>query len=203
MSWAQLSCLWRRTCGVQITKGRGATVRWQPCSTFRGMFVQPFYFVSNYFLELNMMISFLIFKRYIIAGWGRDTGTFLRPTWISIQIYGWRQDHLMDSIKIRCTDSLTLRPITCGRPVVSQSLGAPNQYRAPSLRRSWPWNNNISNSRRIINNSASLSWTWDHRWVVRVRPFFGSMVSGTTSLLLLLQLRHYSSSIFFWNTLKL
>jgi len=28
------------------------------------MFVQLFYFISCYFLELNMMISFLIFKRH-------------------------------------------------------------------------------------------------------------------------------------------
>jgi len=34
----------------------GATVREQPCSTLHGMFVQSFYFVSYYFLELNMMI---------------------------------------------------------------------------------------------------------------------------------------------------
>jgi len=47
----------------------------------------------------------------------------------------------VDSIKIRCTSSPTLRPITCRWPVVSQPLGAPNQYRAPNLRRLWPWNN--------------------------------------------------------------
>jgi len=35
---------------------RGASVRGQPCSALRGMFVQSFYFVSYYFLELNMMI---------------------------------------------------------------------------------------------------------------------------------------------------
>jgi len=153
-----------------------------------------------------MMISFLIFRRHIIVGWGRDTGTILWPTRISIRICGWRRDRLVDPIKIRCTDSPTLQPITCGRLVVSQPLGAPNHYRAPSLRRSWPWNNNISNSRRIMNNSTSSSWTWDHRWVICVRPFFGHMVSGTISLLLLLlflQLRHCSSSIFFWKHFKI
>jgi len=189
---------------VKTAKG-GPTVHHQPRSTHRGMFVQPFYFVSYYFFELNMMISFLIFKRHIIVGWGRDTGTILRPTWILIWIYGWRQDRLVDSIKIGCTDSPTLRPITCRLFTVSQPLGAPNQYRGLSLRRSWPWNNNISNSRWILNNSASLSLTWDHRWVVHVRPFFGRMVPGMTNLLLLLlQLRHFSSSNFFKkNTLKL
>jgi hypothetical protein len=126
------------------------------------MFVQPFYLVSYYFLELNMMISFLIFRRHITASWGRDTRTILRPAWISIRICGWRQDHLLDPIKIGCTNSPTLRPKTYGWPVVSQLLEAPNQYRAPSLKRLWPWNNNISNSRRFMNNSANSSWTWDH-----------------------------------------
>jgi hypothetical protein len=68
----------------------GATVHRQPLSTLHGMFVQPFYFISYYFLKFNMMNSFLIFKRHIIAGWGRDTGTILRPTWILIWICGWR-----------------------------------------------------------------------------------------------------------------
>jgi hypothetical protein len=109
---------------------------------------------------------FLIFRRHIIISWGRDTRTILRPTRISIWICGWRQDHLVDPIKIGCTDSLTLQTITCGQLIVSQPLGAPNQYWAPSMRRLWPWNNtrlispsNISNSRRIMNNSTRLLWT--------------------------------------------
>jgi hypothetical protein len=42
--------------------------------------------------------------------------------------------------------------------------------------------------------------------VICVLPFFGHIVPGMISLLLLLlflQLRHCSSSFFFWNTLKL
>jgi hypothetical protein len=58
------------------------------------MFVHSFYFVSYYFfelhLELHVMIFLKIFKRPIIAGWGRDMGTILRPIQISIQICGWR-----------------------------------------------------------------------------------------------------------------
>jgi len=139
----------------------GATIHRQPRSTLCGMFVQPFSFVSYYFLELNLMISFLIFMRHIIAGWGRDTRTILQLTWVSICICGWRQDHLVEPIEIGCTNSPTLRPRTCGRPIVSQPLGALNRYRAPSLRSSWPCNNtrlispkNISNSWQIMNNSA-------------------------------------------------
>ena len=46
----------------------GATVRGQSCSTLHGMLVQSFYFVSYYFLELNMMIFLKISRRPIIAG---------------------------------------------------------------------------------------------------------------------------------------
>jgi hypothetical protein len=121
----------------------------------------------------------------------------LQPTWIC----GWRQDRLVDPIKIMCTDSPTLRSRTCGWPVVSQPLGAPNQYQVPSLKSSWPCNNtwlisskNMSNFWWTMNNSVKWSWTWDHRWVVLVRPIFGRMVPGMTSLLL--QRRHCSSLIF-------
>ena len=66
----------------------GATVHGQLCSTLRGMFVQSFYFVTYYFLELNMMIFLKKIRRPIIAGWGRDMGTIIRPIRISIRIYG-------------------------------------------------------------------------------------------------------------------
>ena len=106
------------------------------------------------------------------------------------------------------TNSPTLWERIYRQPVVSQPLEAPNQYRAPSLRRSWPWDNtqlispsSISNTRWIMNNSARWSWTWNQRWVLRVCPLFGCMVLGTTNLLLflLLQLYHYSISIFLYN----
>ena len=106
----------------------------------------------------------------------------------------------VDPIKIGCTGSPTLRPRTCGQHVVSQSLGGPNQYRAPNLKSSWPWSNTrlsspkntttyrrgVHNSRRIMNSFAKWSWTWHHRVVIHVRLFFGCI---TTSLLL--QLHHY------------
>jgi hypothetical protein len=172
------------------------------------------------------MISFFIFRRLIIVDWGRDMRTILQP----IRICGWRWDRPMDPIKIGCTGSPTLRPRTCGRLVVSQPLGAPNQYRTPNLRSLWPCSNtrlislkntsnyrwimsktrltrlisprNTSNSRRIINNFAKCSWTWHHRVVIHVRPLFGRMVPRTTSLLLLLQLRHYANLIFFWKHIQ-
>jgi len=117
------------------------------------------------------MIIFFIFKRYIIAGWGRDMGTILWPFWNSIRIYGWRLDRLVDPIKIGFTGSPTLRPRTCGRPVVFQPLGAPNQYRAPNLRSLWPCSNtrlsspkntttyqrSMHNSKRSMNNGMHNS----------------------------------------------
>jgi len=92
-------------------------------------------------IELNMMITFLIFRRPIIIGWGRDTGTIFWPIQNSIWICGWRLDSQVDLIKIGFTGSPTIRPITCGRPVMFQPLGDPNQYRAPNLRSLWPCNN--------------------------------------------------------------
>ena len=99
---------------------------------------QPFSIVSYYFLELNLMILVFICRRHITVDWGRDMGTIHRPTQISIQIHGWRHDHLVDQIAIGCMDSPTLWPKTCGWPVLSQPLGARNRYRASSLRNSRP-----------------------------------------------------------------
>ena len=164
---------------------------------------QSFYFVCYYFLEFNMMIFFKIFRRPIIVGWGRDMGTILRPIRIVIQICGWRWDRLVDPKKIGSTGSPTLRPKTCGRPVVSQPLGALHQYRAPSLRSSWPWNNNMNDFRRIMISSVKWSWRLDQGWVmIHVQPLFGRTVPGTTSLLLLFQLRRYSSLILFFKHIK-
>jgi hypothetical protein len=87
------------------------------------------------FIELNMMITFFIFRRPIIIGWGRDTGMIFWPIWNSIRICGWRLDRQVDPIKIMFMGSPTLQPTTCGRPVVFQPLGAPN------LRSSWPCSN--------------------------------------------------------------
>jgi len=116
----------------------------------------------------------------------------------------------VDPIKIKCTGSLTQQSRTCGWHVVSQPLGAPNQYRAPNLKSLWPCSNiwlispkNTSNSRWIMNNFTKWSWTWHHRVVIHVQPHFGRMVPGTTSLLLLLlQLRHCSNIIFFFKHIQ-
>jgi len=160
------------------------------------------------------MITFFIFRRPIIAGWGRDMGTILWPIRNSNRIFGWRLDRLVDPIKIRFTGSPILRSRTYGRPVVFQLLGDPNQYRAPNLRSSWPSSNtrlrspkntttyqrSMHNSKRSMHNCmhnkkrsmtsfANLSWTWHHRVVIHVCLLFFDRI--TTSLLLLLQLHHY------------
>jgi len=143
------------------------------------------------FIELNMMITFFIFKRPIIIGWRRYTGTIFWPIWNSIRICGWRLDCQVDPIKIGFTGSPTLRPTTCGRLVVFQPLGAPNHYRAPNLRSSWPCSNarlsspkntityqrsmhnskrfmhnkerSLHNKKRLMNSFAKWSWIWQHR----------------------------------------
>ena len=66
--------------------------------------------------------------------------------------------------KNRFTGSPTLRPRTCGRPVVFQSLRALNQYRAPNLRSSWScsntWlsspKNTITYQRRMHNSKRNM-----------------------------------------------
>ena len=153
------------------------------------------------------MITFFIFRRPIIASWGRDMGTILWP----IRIYGWRLDRLVDPIKISFTGSPTLRPRTCGRPVVFQMLGAPNLYRAPNLRSSWPCSNTRLNSpkntttyqrrmhksKRIMHNKkrsmtsfANLSWTLHHRVVIHLPLLlFGRIIKNQPPPLQ--QLHHY------------
>jgi hypothetical protein len=49
----------------------GATVRWQPCSTLCGMFVQPLYFVSYYFYWIEYDDYFLHFQE-IYNSWLRE-----------------------------------------------------------------------------------------------------------------------------------
>lgn len=61
--------------------------------------------------------------------------------------------------KIGFMGSPTLRPTTCGRPVVFQPLGAPNQYRAPNLRSLWLCSNSPKNTityKRSTHNSKYL-----------------------------------------------
>jgi len=128
------------------------------------MFVQPFSFVSYYFYWIKYDdYFFFIFRRPIIAGWGRDMGTILWPFQNSIRICGWRLDRLVDPIKIGFMGSPTLRPRTCGRPLVFQPLGAPNQYRAPNLRSSWPCSNTWLNSPKNTTTSKRSMHNWKRR----------------------------------------
>jgi len=59
----------------------GATVHGQPCSALHGMFIQSFYFVSYYFLELNMMIFLKkfqeIYNSRLRERYGDDPSTHL------------------------------------------------------------------------------------------------------------------------------
>jgi len=123
------------------------------------------YYVSYYvyWIEYDDYFFLFIFRRPIIIGWGRDTGMIFWSIQNSIQICGWRLARQVDSIKIGFIGSPTLRPATCGLPVVFQPLGAPNQYRAPNLRSSWPCSNtrlssqtNTISYQRSTHNSKRL-----------------------------------------------
>jgi hypothetical protein len=107
------------------------------------------------FIELNMMITFFIFRRPIIIGWGRDTGIIFWSIRNSIWICGWRLDRQVNPIKIGFTDSPTLWPTTCGRPVVFLPLGALNQYQAPNLRSLWPCSNT-----RLSSSTNTTTYQW-------------------------------------------
>jgi hypothetical protein len=83
------------------------------------------------------------------------------------------------------------------------TVGALHQYRAPSLRSSWPWNNNMNNSRWIMISFVKWSWRLDQGWVmIHVQHLFDRTVPETISLLLLLQLCCYSSLILFFKHIK-
>jgi hypothetical protein len=116
------------------------------------------------------MILFFIFRRHIADGWRRDMWTIIWPTQISDWICSWRQHRPVELIKIECTGSLTLRPRTCGRPIVFQPLGARNQSWALNFRSLRPcyikeYKNirlismkNINDSLWIMKNSTEWSW---------------------------------------------
>jgi len=160
---ARWSCLWRRTCRVKTAKrGRNNSlitvlnILWYVCSTI--LFCKLLCLLN----WIWWLLFIFIFRRPIIIGWGRDTGTIFWPIQNSIWICGWRLASQVDPIKIGFTGSLTLRPTTCGRPVVFQPLGAPNQYRAPNLS-SWPCSNtrlssptNTTTYQRSTHNSKRL-----------------------------------------------
>jgi len=107
-----------------------------------------------------MMISFFIFRRPIIAvegeiwRWSFDPSGF-PDLWMEVG-----SSDGPDKNRVYRLSNTTTR--TCGRPVVSQLLGAPNQYRAPNLRSSWPCSNtrlsspkNTSTYRQLMNNTGS------------------------------------------------
>jgi hypothetical protein len=101
------------------------------------------------FIVLNMMITFFIYfqetyNNRLRERYGDDTLThpeFDSDLWMEVGSSGGPD-------KIGFTGSPTLRPTTCGRPVVFQPLGAPNQNRAPNLWSLWPCSNTLLSSPR-------------------------------------------------------
>jgi len=153
VSRARWSCLWRRMCGVKTARrGRNnslitvLSISWYVCSTI--LFCKLLCKLLCLLYWIWWLLFYFIFRRRIIIGWGRDMGTILWPIRNSIRICEWRLAHQVDPIKIGFTGCPTLRPTTCGRPVVFQPLGAPNQYRAPNLRSLWSCSNTLLSSPR-------------------------------------------------------
>jgi len=164
VSRARWSCLWRHTCGVKTAKrGRNSSliavlnILWYVCSTI--LFCKLlcllnwiwwllfFYFQETYNNRLR--------ERY------RDdilTHPKFNPNlWMEVGSSGGPD-------KNRVYGLSNTTATTCGRPVVFQPLGAPNQYQAPNLRSSWPCSNtrlssltNTTTYQRSTHNSKRLN----------------------------------------------
>jgi hypothetical protein len=154
------------------------------------MFVQSFYFVSYYFLEMNMMI----FKKKIQETYnnrlreryGDDPSThpdFDPDLWMEVGSSGGP-----DKNRVYGLSNTTAENLRSTRSV--STVGSSPSVSSTSLRSSCPWNNNMNDSRRIMISSVKWSWRLDQGWVMI------HTVPGTTSLLLLFQLCRYSSLIF-------
>ena len=166
MSRARWSCLWRHTCGVKTAKrGRNSSlitvlnISWYVCLTI---------FFCKLLCKLLCLLNWIrwfffifIFRRPIIIGWWRDTGTifpeFDPDLWMEVGLSGGPD-------KNRVYGLSNTTATTCGRPVVFQPLGAPNQYQAPNLRSSWPCSNtrlssptNTTTYQRSTHNSKRLN----------------------------------------------
>jgi len=153
VSRARWSCLWRRTCGVKTAKrGRNSSliivlnISWYVCSTIL-------------FCKLLCLLNWIWWLLFLF--FQETYNNQLRERYgNSIRIYGWRLDRQVDPINIGFTGSPTLRPTTCGRPVVFQPLGAPNQYRAPNLRSLWPCSNTrLSSPKNMTTYQRSMHYS--------------------------------------------
>jgi len=160
------------------------------------MFVQPFYFVSYYFYWIEYDDYFFHFQEtcnsWLRERYGDDPLTHLDldpKLWMEVGSSGGPYKN-----RVYGLSNITAR--TCGRPLVSQPLRAPNQYRAPNLRSSWPCSNtrfsspkNMTTYRLGIHNS---------RWI---------MNSFAKSTIMLIFNEYYLTLIvnliFFWNTFNL
>jgi hypothetical protein len=101
------------------------------------------------FIVLNMMITFLFYfqetyNNRLRERYGDDTLThpeFDPDLWMEVGSSGGPDKNRVYELSNTTADN-------CGRPVVFQPLGAPNQYRAPNLRSSWPCSNTLLSSPR-------------------------------------------------------
>jgi len=185
------------------------------------MFVQPFYFC-----KLLCLLNWIWWLLFLFSGdynnrlrerYGDDILThpeFDPDLWMEVGSSGGPGKNRVYGLSNTTADNLrTTRSVS--------TCGAPNQYRAPNLRSSWPCNNaqlispkntttyqrSTHNSKRLMHNKerslhnkkwlmnsfAKWSWTWQHR-VEHVRLILFSRITTSLllqDLLLLLQLHLY------------
>jgi len=128
------------------------------CSSSWTTMLSTLWYVRSFILFCKVLFSWIapwiafddfftdgIFRRPIIASWGRDMRTIRRPIQISIQICGWRLDHLVDPIKIGSTLSINIEHpvwgVHCVETTISTTLDelwwAPSNSHGDEIKDGW------------------------------------------------------------------
>jgi len=159
------------------------------------------------------MITFFIFRRPVIAGWGRDL-------WMEVRSSGGPDKNRVYGLSNTTAENLqgarsvsTVGSSQSVSSTQSKEFVALQQHTAQLTEKydhlsaayahfkaedaQWyaqqkekrRMHNGMHNKKRSMNSFVNLSWTWHHRVVIHVRLLLFGRI--TTSLLLLLQLYHY------------
>jgi hypothetical protein len=137
------------------------------------MFVQPYYFVSYYFYWIEYDDFFFHFQETynsrLRERYGDDPSTHLEfnpDLWMEVwssggpdknRVYGL-SNTMVKNLRSACSVS---------------TVGSSPSVSSTSLRSSWPWNNNMNNSWRIMINSVKWLWRLDQGWVlIHAQPLF-------------------------------
>jgi hypothetical protein len=124
----------------------GTAVRWQPCLTLRGMFVQPFYFVSYYFYWIEYDDYFFYFQETynsrLRERYGDDPLTHLKfdpDLWIEVGSSGG-----LDKNQVYELSNTTAENLRAARSV--STVGSSQSVSSTQLKSSWPCSNTWLNS---------------------------------------------------------